>query len=65
LGFGFDLYLDLAGDGRDCATVEGDDDAGRDLEPYLVLVDLPNDPVEAARGDDLVVDVDRVLHRSV
>ena len=44
------------------ALVEGDDDAGRDLDPEVALADLLHDGVEPARGDDLVAEVDRLLH---
>ena len=65
VGFRLDLHLDLAGHGRNGATVEGDDHPGRDFEPHLVVVDLPDDSVQPARGDDLVVELDRILHRGM
>jgi hypothetical protein len=53
------------GDGRDRTAVEGDDDAGGDLDPELALAGLLDDRVHPARGDDLVPDDDIVLHRRV
>ena len=60
---GIDLDLDLPGDGGDGTPVERDDHAGCDLDPSGVVADLVDDTVQAARRDDLVAGVDRVLHR--
>ena len=53
------------GDGGDRAPVEGGEHVRRDLDLELVLAELAHDRVEAAGGDDLVADRERVLHRGV
>jgi hypothetical protein len=53
-----------AGHGGDGAAVEGPTTVRGDLDPEL---DSPtrDDPVDGRRGDDLVADLRRVLHRLV
>ena len=53
------------GHGGYCPTVEGRHDVRRDLDAELRLAELADDRVDAAGGDDLVADLERVLHRGV
>src|SRR5262249_8725201 len=55
----------LAGDRRHRPSVECDDDVRGDLDPQLTLVDFLDDSVDSARCDDLVANIDGVLHRLV
>jgi hypothetical protein len=57
--------LDLPGDRRHGPPIERDEDVRGDLDPELVLADLPDDGVEPAGRDHLVTEVERVLHRPV
>src|SRR5436189_3175165 len=46
-------------DRRDGATSHADNHVGRDLEPHLPVLELPDGAVETARRDDVVADLDR------